>query len=223
MTALIQRLGLMPLWLRASSVILAGILLSVWFTGEATRELDEEYLLGEMRSGVQRSTSLLAGLLSEALVTGDHATADATIKQYVSTWPQVTFVHVMEAEGRFFTEWQQHPIKFGEGILKFEEPIQFGRQDFGTLSLYVNLQDPLRSIQKHVLASQRREALTLLGLALLIIAMASYAALHPFRELSERAAALLAQHGAIKVSETGDEAERLGAALELLQKLLDKK
>jgi len=218
-----KRIGLLPLWLRATAVILAGILLSVWFAGEATRKLDEEFLLGEMRAGVQRSAGLLAGLLSESLVTGDLATADATIKQYVSTWPQVTFVHVTDARAEFFTEWQQHPIKFGDGILKFEEPIRFGRQDFGTLSLYVNLQDPLHSIHAHVLASQRREALTLLALALLIIAMASYAALEPFRKLGDQAAALLAERGAIKAAESGDEAERLRAALDLLQKLLEKK
>ena len=218
-----KRIGLLPLWLRATAVILAGILLSVWFAGEATRKLDEEFLLGEMRAGVQRSAGLLAGLLSESLVTGDLATADATIKQYVSTWPQVTFVHVTDARAEFFTEWQQHPIKFGDGILKFEEPIRFGRQDFGTLSLYVNLQDPLHSIHAHVLASQRREALTLLALALLIIAMASYAALEPFRKLGDQAAVLLAERGAIKAAESGDEAERLRAALDLLQKLLEKK
>ena len=218
-----KRIGLLPLWLRATAVILAGILLSVWFTGEATRKLDEEFLLGAMRAGVQRSAGLLAGLLSESLVTGDLATADATIKQYVSTWPQVTFVHVTDARAGFFTEWQQHPIKFGDGILKFEEPIRFGRQDFGTLSLYVNLQDPLHSIHAHVLASQRREALTLLALALLIIAMASYAALEPFRKLGDQAAALLAERGAIKAAESGDEVERLRAALDLLQKLQAKK
>jgi hypothetical protein len=218
-----KRIGLLPLWLRATAVILSGILLSVWFTGEATRKLEEEFLLGELRAGVQRSTGLLAGLLSESLVTRDHATADATIKQYVSTWSQVTFVHVTDAEAGYFTEWQQHPIKFGDGILKFEEPIRFGRQDFGTLSLYVNLLDPLGSIHAHVLASQRREALTLLALALLIIAIASYAALQPFRELSDQAAALLAQWGAIKAADTGDEAARLRAALDILQRLLEKK
>ncbi len=223
MTPFHQRVGLLPLWLRATAVILAGILLSVWFAGEATRKLDEEFLLGELRTGVQRSAGLLAGLLSESLVTGDRATADATIKQYVSTWPQVTFVHVTDAGAAYFTEWQQHPIKFGDGILKFEETIRFGRQDFGTLSLYVNLKDPLSSIHAHVLASQRREALTLLALALSIIAMASYAALQPFRELSEQAAALLAQRGASKAAEAGDETERLRAALDLLQKLLEKK
>ena len=218
-----KRIGLLPLWLRATAVILAGILLSVWFAGEATRKLDEEFLLGAMRAGVQRSAGLLAGLLSESLVTGDLATADATIKQYVSTWPQVTFVHVTDARAGFFTEWQQHPIKFGDGILKFEEPIRFGRQDFGTLSLYVNLQDSLHTVHAHVLASQRREALTLLALALLIIAMASYAALEPFRKLGDQAAALLAERGGIKAAEPGDEVERLRAALDLLQKLQAKK
>jgi len=221
--SLVQRVGLVPLWLRATFVILAGIVLSVWFTGEATRRLDEEFLLGELRAGVQRSAGMLSGLLSESLVTGDRATADATIKQYVSTWPQVTFVHVADAEAGFFTEWQQHPIKFGEGILKFEEPIHFGRQDFGTLSLYVNLQDSLQSIHVHVLASQRREALSLLGLALLIVAMASYAALQPFRELGDQAAALLSQRDAMQAAAAGDEAQRLRAALDLLQKVLEKK
>lgn len=223
MTLPIQRTGLLPLWMRASSVILAGILLSVWFTGEATRRLDEHFLLGELRGGVQRSAGLLAGLLSESLVTGDHASADATIKQYVSTWPQVTFVHVMDAEAQFFTEWQQRPVKFGDGILKFEEPIRFGRQNFGTLSLYVDLKDALRSVHEHVLASQRREALSLLTLALLIIAVASYAVLQPFRELGDRAAAMLAQRGAAKAAEAGDEADRLRSALDLLQRLLEKK
>jgi hypothetical protein len=213
----------LPLWLRATAVILAGMLLSIWITGETTRELDERYLLGEMRADVQRSAGLLAGLLSESVVTGDKATTEAIIKQYVSTWEQVTYVHVMEPDGNMFTEWQQHPIRFGSGILKFEAPIRFGTQVFGTLSLYVDLREALASIHEHVDVARRREALTLLALVLIVSGAASYAALQPFRELGERAVALLTAQGALKAAEEGDDVRRLGAALDLLQRLLGKK
>jgi hypothetical protein len=218
----LRRIGLLPLWLRATALILAGISASVWFTGEATRRLDEEHRLSEMRAGVQRAAGLLAGLVSEALVTGDRATADAIVKQYVSAWPQVTFVHVADAQGRFFTEWQQRPIRFGDGILKFEEPVLFGRQHFGTLSLYVDLNGTLASIRVHAVAAQRRAALTLLALALLIVALVGYAAMEPVRELGDRAAALLARHGAAGAADM-DEVGRLRAALDLLERLPGRK
>ncbi len=220
---LINCVALLPLWLRASTVILTGILFSVWLTGESARKLDEQYSMQEMRGSVQRSAGLLAGLISASVATRDVSAADATIKQYVSAWKQVTFVHVLDDDAQHFTEWQQHPIKFGDGILKFEAPILFGEKNFGTLSLYVNLQGSLRSIQEHVRASQRRDALTLLGLALLIVATTSYAALHPFLELSKRAAELLTQQGAIGAAESRDDAKRLRSALDLLQRLMERK
>lgn len=213
----------MPLWVRASTVILAGIMLSVWLTGEATRRAEEQNRMAELRAGVERSVSLLAGLVSESLVTADRATADAVIKQYISAWPQVTFVHVSDAENEFFTEWQQKPVKFGEGILKFEQPIHFGKQSFGALSLYVDLNETLGSIREQVGRAQRRAALTLLALALLIIAMVNYSAMQPVRDLGRRATDLLLQRGAIKTAEQGGELERLGAALDLLQRLLQER
>jgi hypothetical protein len=219
----IASIGLLPLWLRASTVILAGILLSVLFTGESTRRAGEQDRLAEMRAGVERSVSLLAGLVSESLVTADRATADAVIKQYVSAWPQVTFVHITDADNEFFTEWQLKPVKFGEGILKFEQPIRFGRQVFGTLALYVDLNATLASIRHRVGRDQRRAALTLMALALLIIAVVNYAAMQPVRELGRRAADLLVQRGALKAAEEGGEVERLEAALDLLQRLLQER
>ncbi len=223
MMGLLQRAGLLPIWLRSTAVILAGILLSVWFTGEATHRTEERDRLAEMRSGVERSVGLLAGLVSESLVTSDQATADAVIRQYVSAWPQVTFVHIADADGEFFTEWQQKPAKFGDGILKFEQPIRFGKQTFGTLSLYVDLNETLASIRAHVSRDQRRAALMLLALALLITAVVNYAAMHPVRELADRAAALLAQRGALPAAEEEGEVPRLAAALDLLQRLLERK
>lgn len=223
MAPFLQRFGLLPLWLRASSVILAGILFSVWFTGEATRRAEEHDRLAELRAGVERSVGLLAGLVSESVVTADQATADAVIKQYVSSWPQVTFVHITDSDGVFFTEWQRRPAQFGEGILKFEQPIHFGRQSFGTLSLYVDLNDTLASMRRHVLRDQRRAALLLLALALVIIAVVNYSAMQPVRELARRATDLLLQRGALKAAEEGDEVERLRAALDLLQRLQARK
>jgi hypothetical protein len=219
----IPRIVALPLWLRATVVILAGILLSVWITGETTRELDERHMLVEMRGGVQRSAELLAGLLSESVVTGDSVAAGAIIKQYVSTWQQVTYVHIMLPDGNMFTDWQQRPVKFGAGILKFEEPIRFGTQTFGTLSLYVDLRAALAAIHEHVVRAQRREALTLLALVLVVTAAASYAALQPFRELAERATGLLERQGALRAAGEQDEAQRIGAALDLLQRLAGRK
>lgn len=223
MNSFVARIGLLPLWLRASTVILAGILFSVWLTGEATRRIEEQDRLSEMRAGVEHSVSLLAGLVSESLVTADRDSADAVIKQYVSAWPQVTFVHITDADNEFFTEWQVKPVKFGEGILKFEQPIRFGKQVFGTLALYVDLNETLASIRRHVGRAQRHAALTLLALALLIIAVVNYAAMQPVRELGRRATDLLLQRGAIKAAEQGGEVERLGAALDLLQRLLQER
>lgn len=222
MKGLLQRAALLPIWLRSTAVILTGILLSVWSTGEATRRMEEQSRLADMRIGVERSVGLLAGLVSESLVTSDQTTADAVIRQYVSAWPQVTFVHIADADGEFFTEWQQKPVKFGDGILKFEQPIRFGKQTFGTLSLYVDLNETLASIRARVSRDQRRAALTLLALALLIIAVVNYAAMQPVRELADRAAALLARYGALQAGEQEGEVPRLASALDLLQRRLER-
>ncbi len=125
----------MLILLKTSLPIIIAISIGIWFAGEHTRKLDEEYLIGDMRREMQRATALLAGLVSDGVVTEDAKKADATIKQYLSNWPEVTYIHIQDDTGILLTEWKKRPIIFGEGILKFEQPITYGNVQFGILSL----------------------------------------------------------------------------------------
>lgn len=168
-----------PLWIKTTLVITIGITLSVWFTIESTRYLDEEYLKREIHDGAQRSTDLLAGLLAEALVTRDTNMANAIISRYVSDWPDITYLHVTDDRAKVFLEWQKKPITFGEGILKFETPVVYGDQNFGILSIYIDLSRPLAAIDEHIRSVEHRVALTLLAMTLFLCAVVNYSARDP--------------------------------------------
>ena len=116
-------LSRIPLWCRATAVISLGIALAVWFSAEATRQMDQRFLLGEVRIAAQRHTDLLSGLLSEAVVTGNRKAANAIVRQYTTDWTDITFIHVTDENAQVFVEWHRRPVVFGDGILKFESPV----------------------------------------------------------------------------------------------------
>lgn len=173
----------MPLWVKASATILLGIALSVWFAGEAARKLHEEFLTDSMRADTQRSVELLAGLLSEAVVVRDAKRVDAIVRQYTEGWPKITYVHTSDDTGALFTEWQKRPIRFGEGILKFEAPIEYGGAAFGTLSMYVDLNPSFAAMRGHIVRSRRQTAFILLAFTLFIVSAVNYVTL---RDVSSR-------------------------------------
>ncbi|MGH8245658.1 MAG: hypothetical protein ACREUU_04425, partial [Gammaproteobacteria bacterium] len=160
-----------------------GIALAVWFAGEAARKLHEDFLSGSMRADTQRSVELLAGHVSEAMIARDAKRVDAMIRQYTEGWPDITYVHISDDAGVPFTEWQKRPIRFGEGILKFEAPIGYGGAVFGTLSLYVDLNPSLAAMRGHIDRSRRQTALILLAVTLIVVSAVNYATL---RDISSR-------------------------------------
>ncbi len=153
-----------------------------WFAGESARTLDTEYLLETVRSDMQRTTGLLAGLIAESVVTGDARKTEALITQYASGWSDFTYIHVLDEDGFYVTEWQKRPIKFGSGIRKFEQVIGYGGQEFGILSVYVDMRSVHKAIKQHISASRRRSALILLSTTMFIVFFINYFALQQTRE-----------------------------------------
>ena len=66
-------------------------------------------------------------------------------------------------------EWQKRPIKFGPHIRKFEQPIVHGGQEFGILSMYVDMQSFDDAMNAHISTSRRQSALILLSLTMFIV------------------------------------------------------
>lgn len=158
-----------PFWFRLSLVLGLAIAMGTWFSGEATRTLQTDFLMDTVRRDMQRTTALLAGLIAEGVITGDERLTRAIIEQYATGWSDITFIHVMNDEGYQVTEWQKRPVKFGPGIRKFEAPVSHGGQEFGVLSVYVDLGLIHRAIAEHVSTSRRQAALLLLGISMLLV------------------------------------------------------
>ena len=171
-----------PFWLKLSLVIGLGITFGAWFAGESTRKLDTEYLLETARKDMQRTTGLLAGLIAESVVIGDSRKTEAIIRQYASGWSDFTYIHVLDDGGFYVTEWQKRPIKFGPQIRKFEQAIEHGGQEFGVLSVYVDMGSIHEAISEHIGTSQRRSALILLSITMFIVFFINYFALKEAQE-----------------------------------------
>lgn len=158
-----------PFWLSLSIVLCIAVFLATWVAGETTRRLDSEYLLETVRQDMQRTTSLLAGLITEPVILGEAQKTEAIIRKYASSWNDFTFIHVMDDEGFHFGEWQKRPIKFGPGIRKFEQEITHGEQSFGILSVYVDLSARHAAVEAHVSKSRRQSAATVLSITMLLL------------------------------------------------------
>ncbi len=163
-----------PVWLMASFTIFIGISLGVWFAGESTRSLDEDLLVGNIKREINRSTELIAGLIANAVVANNKIETDIIIKQYLSGWNEITFVHVSSDDGMLFTEWHKKPVQFGDGILKFEAPILLGEENFGVLSVYADINNLYSAMDDHIQSSRRRAALILLSITMLIACLVNY-------------------------------------------------
>lgn len=177
----------MPFWLKTTLVILFGNVLGIWFATENTRALDREYLVEDMRTEMNRATGLLAGMIAESVVVGDTRKTDTIIKEYVSNWPEVTYVHIINDNGVIVTEWLKKPIQFGEGILKFEQPIMYGNEEFGKLSLYSDLNTFYYAMAEHINSTRRRTALILLAVTLFIVFVVNYASLKEYKVTKKEA------------------------------------
>jgi hypothetical protein len=171
-----------PFWLRLSLLIGLGIVFATWFAGEATRKLDTEYLLDTIHDDMQRTTALLAGLISEAVVTGDILKTEATINQYVKGWSEFTYVHVLDDDGIFLTEWQKKPLKFGPDIRKYEQVIEYGGQQFGVLSVYADMGSFHKAVEEHISRSRRQSAIVLLSTTMFIVFFVNFFAFKGTRE-----------------------------------------
>jgi hypothetical protein len=163
-----------PFWLKLSALIGLGIFLGTWFAGEATRKLDTDYLLLTIHNDMDRTTALLAGLISESLVTGNTRETEVIINQYVAGWSEFTYVHVLNDKGNVVAEWQKKPRAFGESIRKFEQAIEFGGQQFGVLSVYADMSSLHTAVEEHISSSRRQFALILLSITMFIVFYINY-------------------------------------------------
>jgi hypothetical protein len=163
-----------PFWLKLSIVIALGILFGIWFAGESTRKLDSDYLLVSIHKNMQRTTTLLADLIAEPIVTGDTGSTEATIYQYVRGWPEITYVHVLDENGHFVTDWQKSTQSFGPGIHKFEQVIEYGDQNFGILSVYADMNPVLSAVEQHISSSRRQSGFILLSITMFIVFFVNY-------------------------------------------------
>jgi len=159
----------MPLWVKISISICSAIFIGAYMAGEDTRRLDEKYLVGDVRYEMQRTTNLLAALVAESVVTKKEINTTAIINESISKWPEIMFVHITDEHGKFIYEWQKQPIFFGEGILKFEQPIVYGKVVFGNLSVYVDLRKFHEDMNKHIEEVRNRSTLILFVTTFLLI------------------------------------------------------
>jgi len=79
------------------------------------------------------------------------------------------FVHITDKDGKFIYEWKKQPIVFGEGILKFEQPIVYGKIEFGILSVYVDLRKFYEDMNRHIEEVRNRSTLILFVTTFLLI------------------------------------------------------
>jgi hypothetical protein len=159
-----------PLWSKVTFVILFGTLVGAYISGESTRKLDDEYIRSNIHSATQLATTLLASILSESVVLNDTKTTDALIKESIKEWPEVTYIHIEDDRGLYYTEWGKLDI-VGLGIQKFETPVILGGQHYGVLCVYADLRRVYENMDSHINEVRNRSALILLAIALFIIAI----------------------------------------------------
>jgi len=166
-----------PFWLKLSLVILLGIAIGVWFAGEAAYRLNSRYYLDTVRGDMERITALLAGLVAEPVITGDRQETEYILRQYAAGWSDFTYIHIMDDRGFAVAEWQSRPIKFGPGIRKYERVIEHGGEEFGILSVYIDLGPVFEAIEHQVSTIRRQSALVLLSIIMFIIFFINFFAL----------------------------------------------
>ena len=167
----------LPFWFRLSLLIGLAIVFGAWFSGESARRLNSEFLSESLRQDMQRTTILLAGLISDSVIVGNHERTEALIRQYAASWSNFTYIHVLDDKGLFVAEWQRRPIKFGPGIRKFEQKVEHGGEVFGILSVYVDTGAMNTAIESHIKRTRRQSALILLSLTMFIVFFVNYFAL----------------------------------------------
>lgn len=137
---------------------------------EKLLELYNEYLIKNIHSATQLHTTLLANLVSESVVLNHTGTSEAIIKQSVKVWPEVTYIHIEDDRGFYYTEWDK--LKDVDmRIQKFEAPVILGGQYYGVLCIYVDLRQVYKNVESHINGVRNRSALILIAISLFIVAI----------------------------------------------------
>lgn len=166
----------MSLWIKNSIVVLLSIMIAAWFAGEQIRVMDEHYLLSNIREDKSRLVALLSGLVTNEVVLKDEALIDLVIKEYISNWPEITYVHIIDDRARVIYEWQKKPIMFGPTTRHFQHPVTIGNQQFGTLTVYFDLVEYFDGAQAHIRSARQSAASILLSITLFLVFLVNYVA-----------------------------------------------
>ncbi|NNE36856.1 MAG: hypothetical protein HKN08_01020 [Gammaproteobacteria bacterium] len=166
----------MPLWIKNSLVVILSIFIAAWFAGEQIRIMDEHYFLNNIREDKSRLVQLLSGLVANEVVLKNEAGIDAVVKDYLSNWPEITYVHILDDRARVVYDWQKKPVQFGPTIRSFQQLITVGGQEFGTLIIYFDLVEYFEATDEHIRLARQSAAAILLAITMFLVFVINFVA-----------------------------------------------
>jgi len=175
-----------PILAQILPILTAAIVIVGFLSGIFIYDLEREYLLKNLELQSQKTFNLLSAVSIDAVITEDLPLLETMVTQSVKNDPQILSLIIENEEGIVLAEWKNSKKNANISPLEFFQSLVFEGETFGKMTLVWNVEPLYQEIEAHVGNVRLLTAGILLLLAVLILLLVNWLALHPIRKINKR-------------------------------------
>jgi two-component system, sensor histidine kinase and response regulator len=170
---------------------LASVILLILVLGELTREFEKSRLTSDLKERASLTTSLMGGLMIEAIIVEDVPLLETAISQAFGRIPAIVYVEIRSESGAILAAHPAVRPLPSPDILTFSNAIDFEGMNFGSVDVYWSAKEGLAKIDTVVFQTRLFASLALGLLALILLLAMRVLVLTPLERIYQRMVAAL--------------------------------
>lgn len=182
-----------PLHLSTQIVItfLGSVALLVAILGEVTRMVETSRLASNLEERAELTTSLMGGLMIEAIIIEDIPLLETAISEAFSRIPSIVYVEIQSDEGETLAAHPKIAPELTQEILTFSNRISFEGMNFGYVVVHWSTREGLVKIENAVFRTRLYTSLALGLLTAILLFSTRQLVLVPLARIHQRMVAVL--------------------------------
>ncbi len=184
---------LRPLHLSTQIIVtfLGAVVLLVAVLGEVTRMVETSRLASNLEERAELTTSLMGGLMIEAIIIEDIPLLETAISEAFSRIPSIVYVEIQNDEGETLAAHPKIAPELTQEILTFSNKISFEGMNFGHVVVHWSTHEGLLKIEDAVFRTRLYAVLALGLLTAILLLSTRQLVLVPLARIHQRMVAVL--------------------------------
>ncbi len=177
---------------QVSITFLVAVAALVVILGEATRYVETSRLSSNLEERAELTTSLMSGLMIEAIIVEDIPLLETAISEAFSRIPSIVYVEIQNDGGETLAAHPNVAPVLTDEILTFSNNIAFEGMNFGLVVVHWSTRNGLTKIENAVFRTRLYAGLALGLLAAILLLSTRQLVLVPLARIHQRMVAVLA-------------------------------